>query len=401
MKAHAVGHCLAITLAATLSVPSLLAQDLDGDSIPDSIETQSWYLNAGGSPDVQDVWVECDWMPGTIWGQNQLRNRLNGVFNRAPVEGGIELHLTIDSMIPFEEQWGDFSTNEGYLEMWTKATAARAANFDGRPFTGADAATMRPYMHYCAFVNAINSEGSSGVTLSSATPAGGIPGDLFLVALGQYRGVIPGAILRRYQTGTVLHELGHNLGLTHGGAAPGRHTNYKPNYLSVMSYHYQGGFYRLSGGNHVKRFNYWDYSRSGSLKSFNERHIDEGEGILLAPGADFADTPAMQRLIGLTYCEEDAGLRAFLWNAPMDFDCNGAIDAGSVRTDTNLDGRTSNLGKARTDWDRLRFDGLAAAGAPLAGAEAYEPVAEMDRLLIYWMLLQDRRLEIDRTALPR
>ena len=35
---------------------------------------------------------------------------------------------------------------------------------------------------------------------------------------------------------TILHEVGHNLGLRHGGNVD---CNYKPNYNSVMNYRYQ------------------------------------------------------------------------------------------------------------------------------------------------------------------
>ena len=38
------------------------------------------------------------------------------------------------------------------------------------------------------------------------------------------------------QKGTLMHELGHNLGLRHGGSDD---VNCKPNYLSVMSYSFQ------------------------------------------------------------------------------------------------------------------------------------------------------------------
>src|SRR5438128_225063 len=38
------------------------------------------------------------------------------------------------------------------------------------------------------------------------------------------------------QSSTLMHELGHNLGLHHGGDED---TNYKPNYLSIMNYMYQ------------------------------------------------------------------------------------------------------------------------------------------------------------------
>ena len=37
------------------------------------------------------------------------------------------------------------------------------------------------------------------------------------------------------QKGTLMHEFGHTLGIGHGED----HTNYKPNYLSVMNYHFQ------------------------------------------------------------------------------------------------------------------------------------------------------------------
>jgi len=40
-------------------------------------------------------------------------------------------------------------------------------------------------------------------------------------------------------TAVTMHEIGHNLGLLHGGA--GDCTNQKPNYLSVMNYDFYGG----------------------------------------------------------------------------------------------------------------------------------------------------------------
>jgi hypothetical protein len=45
------------------------------------------------------------------------------------------------------------------------------------------------------------------------------------------------------QAGTLMHELGHNLNLRHGG---GDDQNYKPNYLSVMNYDHQQGVLGLA-----------------------------------------------------------------------------------------------------------------------------------------------------------
>ncbi|MEO3814302.1 hypothetical protein ABGB17_35335 [Sphaerisporangium sp. B11E5] len=45
--------------------------------------------------------------------------------------------------------------------------------------------------------------------------------------------------------GTIMHELGHNLNLNHGGGDP---INCKPNYVSVMNYDLQEGIRRVGGG---------------------------------------------------------------------------------------------------------------------------------------------------------
>jgi len=43
-------------------------------------------------------------------------------------------------------------------------------------------------------------------------------------------------LLNNYQAGALMHEIGHNFGLLHGGD---EHTTYKPNYISTMNYLYQ------------------------------------------------------------------------------------------------------------------------------------------------------------------
>jgi len=65
-----------------------------------------------------------------------------------------------------------------------------------------------------------------------ATGSGEINGDDFMVSLGAYTDA---GVPISYETwaGVLMHELGHNLGLKHGGADC---DNYKPNYLSVMNY---------------------------------------------------------------------------------------------------------------------------------------------------------------------
>lgn len=52
-------------------------------------------------------------------------------------------------------------------------------------------------------------------------------------------------ISHNLDAGTLMHELGHNLNLDHGGSNA---MNCKPNYLSVMNYNLQGGIPRNAGG---------------------------------------------------------------------------------------------------------------------------------------------------------
>lgn len=370
---------LPVLLAAFLLPAAGLAQDVDGDAIPDGVENQSWYLNAGGSPQRADVWVECDYMPGTVKKRGKIVQRSEATFERAPFPGGITLHVAFDDSIPFEEHWGDLQTAEGFFDTYEKLLDAYLSRFDGHPFTGNDAATMRGYMHYCVYIESMDSEAAvAGLSLDSTTPFGGIPGDIFLVALGQYRGEVPARFLRNFESGVLLHELGHNLGLTHGGAAPRPHTNFKPHYLSVMNYHYIPGFVRLVDPTQAEYFRYWDYSRFTS-DPLNEKRLDETEGVSAPPEDTVTHDARAHTLLGLAYCPDES-LVAFSWNnTSRDWDCDQTIDAARVKVDVTLDGTKNKLGHGQVNWEHLVFDGGGIAGRGAAMRSTFlEPRTEPD-----------------------
>jgi hypothetical protein len=79
---------------------------------------------------------------------------------------------------------------------------------------------------YGLFVNSIG--GASGISVEY--------GNKVIVALGS--GIFGGTPTENQQAGTLMHEIGHNLGLNHGGpnSKTDANINCKPNYASIMSY---------------------------------------------------------------------------------------------------------------------------------------------------------------------
>jgi len=80
----------------------------------------------------------------------------------------------------------------------------------------------------------------------------------------------------KQQAAVLLHELGHNLNLAHGG---NEEVNLKPNYISVMNY-----LYLSSGITNLARKNRIDYSGT-ALPTLNENKLFEPSGV--SDGLDF------------------------------------------------------------------------------------------------------------------
>lgn len=149
------------------------------------------------------------------------------------------------------------------------------------------------------------------------------------------------------QTGTLLHELGHTLSLTHGGtyfvdpnnpSLPTYQLNCKPNYLSVMNYLFQvRGF--VDGG--------LDYS-SQTLTSLNEAYpfLNEANGI----GTD-------------VNTHQDAAHLTRWYSTPSALDQALQKATGGRYATSHCDG--SPLGP--NDVPAVRVDGSVAAGGTFSG----------------------------------
>jgi hypothetical protein len=340
--------------------------DSSGDGIPDAWKTNGIDFDGDGTIDFKpanatvgrkDIYVEVDGMTGRAPAQSTL-NAVVTAFANAPVtntngSSGISLHLDLDdTSIPLAN-WGNPPTSNN---PWPNFDAAKAAWFG----TAAERASPNAanilgakalIYHYCIFANNQGTNSSSGLSE--------IGGNDFMVTLGLWS--TPGGTVQQ-QEGTFMHELGHDLGLQHGG---GDGINNKPNYNSVMNYTWQTPKSWMSvdtNGFPVPSIWRLDYSRT-ALPTLDESHLDETKGIQGPSGVwTLAGPKGKARVVSET--------GAVNW----DNDRDGGTQT-DVPADVNFDGTSNQVLTGYNDWANLQYN---FRGSPkfLPGNHGDEPDTE-------------------------
>lgn len=318
--------------------------DTDGDGLWDVWETNGVDVDWDGTidlpihqapynanPNHKDIFLEIDWMQDATHSHEPKAGVVNMVvdaFDDAPVPNpdgitGITLHVDVSNSITHHDHMR-FDAPAGIVDFDT----LKAANFDDK---------RRSVYHYCIFAHDLGfAKYYSGYAE--------LPGNDFIVSFGEWhsgQGDIDGDGLDdedvgtvMEQAGTLMHELGHNLDLHHGG---GDDILYKPNFLSIMNY-----FFQMSGIQPTGRL---DYS-SEDLPDLDENSLDEFLGI--QNGADdtaFYDPGGTQR--------QGQG------TGSIDWDWDGTIEgvsggSANVAVDINNDGAKTVL-TGWDDWDNIRY----------------------------------------------
>jgi hypothetical protein len=328
--------------AAPQGTTSAAAADTDGDGLLDTWETNGYDGDGDGKIDVdlpkfgadpkhKDIFVEMDYMGAEKTCPCHLPlaedlDRIVKAYAESPFadnpdgKPGITMHLDAGKArgSKYNLGGGNLVPHDPDLNpVNTEFSALKSKHFDR------DRAKI---FHYMIWAHGYGGGSSSGLSF-------GIPADSFVVTLGLW----PNHGDPDVKVGTFIHELGHGLGLHHGGADD---TNYKPNYLSVMSYAFQvGGVPRVGKPPH------FSYSRV-DLADLTETSLKEKAG--LGKKAKKYRTswvcPSGQLITGTQSAAK-----------PIDWNCDGKAK-GTVNSDVNGDATRSIL-RSNQDWGHLVYDG--------------------------------------------
>ena len=257
--------------------------DTDGDGLLDGEEVNG---TAGGldlpgmgtNPLHKDILLEYDWLDDAN-GCEQHSHRpapavVQGVhdfFANAPVanpDGATGINIIQDygqgGVFTGGNLIADAANTEGSVDGpvgYPQYNAYELANF---------ATNRRNYFHYVLMAHQYDNQQGSTTSSGSATT----PGSEVMVTLACWAADTSGTGAA-YIRNSIVHELGHNLGLRHGGDEA---CNYKPNYSSVMNYRYE--FVGVDSGclGTGDGASTLDYSHGDRL-TLDENNLDETVGM--------------------------------------------------------------------------------------------------------------------------
>jgi hypothetical protein len=326
--------------------------DVDGDGLPDVAEVagSTWnelpLFDWGARVAQRDVFVEVDWLlptgfngsfdPG-VQPRREALERIEQVFRGR----GIFVHFDTGAL--FDPGPGlnpaSFDLGGGNQQPWsctvTLNNVPGATSFYRLKATHADV-RRRLSFHYALFANALGdvtcANSGSGVSGNAE-----LPGNDFAIALGR-AGLSVGSTnglnqTINWQAATFMHELGHNLGLRHGGFED---ANYKPNYLSIMNYYYQNDGLPVLGMNEGDRYfrEYVLYGTCSGAPGLNSALL-LNRNRFAAPSAfalDYSDGSSIA--LNEAVLVESTGFGR-VGSGPIDFNWNTVIDPNPVTANLN------------------------------------------------------------------
>ena len=380
-----------LSLLATLSSPSASTTsdngcisstgDFDGDGISNEWEEKGIDINNDNIVDAnltnnsnsmhKDIFLELDYMENHRPNHTGITNVIN-VFKNAPVcnpdeQQGINLHVLVDDMIPHKEnilidcaEAKNILSNTGNQtnsSNWKEVENIKQDYFGTKEdrnqgnYSFTNEARDKIY-YYGVFIHQINNVPDSGCAHDNKR--------LFVISLGneswwQLDNVIgkdpatnDSKSEPEFQARSLMHELGHTLGLVHGGNNSLNDLNYKPNYLSVMNYLY------LFPDERMRQVSFLDYSRC-ALPDINEVMTEDSKGIDIgncskAVANEWIWVGHHEYNNNTASCPPDTMVK---FNSQVNWSQNKIPN--TIFTDINCDGRNSDVLRGFNDWQNLEY----------------------------------------------
>jgi uncharacterized membrane protein len=318
-------------------------------------------LLPGADPLHKNLYVEVDF----IWNEKQIPpfEQVEAAFAAVPNalignpdgKPGIDLHIELsDTGLELPDNTYSFPPGS-ICPFAIEYAGLKASNFGNTSEqSNPELIRAKKRIYRYAIMGGAQPDGTAGV---GEAPAGN---DL-VVTIGEDE-------FDRYIASSFMHELGHTLGLFHGGpdSLPERleFVNFKPNYHSVMNYLWidpdEGSSFEGTSLARKAFFNSWvlDFSRR-QYNDLDEKSLDEFAGIGGNPLNTVPIGPPPGRLVNEAY--------------PVDFNRNGAIDfelVGSTESPINLNRLDESFEAYDEAFDhdlRAADDWTAVAGGLCAG----------------------------------
>ena len=329
--------------------------DDDQDGIPDCAEQQGATFGGlplyewGARTSQKDIFIEVDYMDSNDVGITPHRTSLEKVIS-VFAEKGYVVHFDVGNL--FDQNEGTSSQNYdlggGGTVPFNSYTPFEydqsSANLFAIKMEYADV-TRRPIFHYLLMANSGNEDG----TISGSGIAE-VNGNDLLITMGGWGLSLDTQtatnVTYNYQASTIFHELGHNLGLYHGG---NEEVNFKPNHLSSMNYLYQLAGLSTVGNSEGDRY----YERF--FKGNANCDTAENTNSHLGPTNDFIIDYSNGASVDLdeNILLEIKGLNRS-GSSPVDFNCNAITTENLSNFDANQDSQISILTDV-DEWSMLNL----------------------------------------------
>jgi len=342
------------------------ARDSDGDGFSDRAElfglSDLDLRHYGANPMRKDVFLEIDYYADRKPTDRTVQLMVDA-FAAAPnvnPDGstGIQLHVLVDDAIASADVDPQIDRDgvdmETFMSTYFEPRRAQVFHY------ALAAASLQP-----------DTDGTALLGTSFAIPnnflATGLP------TAAQIAAADPSVDYDRVVATVLMHELGHNLGLRHGG---NENRNKKPNYLSVMNYSFSVSGIIRDGVPTL------DYSRV-TTAAVSEAQLNE-----LAAFAPVSPTTESQlSRYSVHTCTKTGSANPVCGLLPgnasvnLDFNRNGSVQSANLALDLDGDGTaTTTFSASQNDWLKLIYHGGNTLGDPPTTAQAARLATEPEAI---------------------